>query len=267
MGIVEVSGISFTTFQLSGAAYQWWQAYEEGRIADASLLTWAMFSEIFLREFVPQNFRDSWSTELEQLHQGTMIVSEYSIRFSELSPYAPTLVSTVRERVRGFIEGLNYGIRLSMSQELETNTLYQTEATTLDVAITSIVPVYHKDASVLFNLGSTYLYVSSYFVPYLDISRDSLSAPVYVSMPVGDSIVVDRVYRSSLVTIGDYETKVDLLLLYTVDFDVIFGMDWLSLYHAILDCHAKIVTLAMLGLPRLEWRGAWIIFLEGLCPF
>ncbi|XP_070004805.1 uncharacterized protein [Nicotiana sylvestris] len=39
-----------------------------------------------------------------------------------------------------------------------------------------------------------------------------------------------------------------------VDFDVILGMDWLSPYHSILDNHAKVVTLAMPGLPRLEWR-------------
>ncbi|XP_070032273.1 uncharacterized protein [Nicotiana tomentosiformis] len=32
-------------------------------------------------------------------------------------------------------------------------------------------------------------------------------------------------------------------------------MDWLFPYHAILDFHAKIVTLDMPGLPRLEWRG------------
>ncbi|XP_070040601.1 uncharacterized protein [Nicotiana tomentosiformis] len=40
-----------------------------------------------------------------------------------------------------------------------------------------------------------------------------------------------------------------------VDFDAILGMDWLSPYHAILDCHAKIVALAMSGLPLLQWRG------------
>ncbi|XP_070020399.1 uncharacterized protein [Nicotiana sylvestris] len=40
-----------------------------------------------------------------------------------------------------------------------------------------------------------------------------------------------------------------------VDFDVILGMDWLSLYHVILDCHAKTVTLALPDLPHLEWRG------------
>ncbi|XP_070008291.1 uncharacterized protein, partial [Nicotiana sylvestris] len=40
-----------------------------------------------------------------------------------------------------------------------------------------------------------------------------------------------------------------LLLLDMVDFDVILGMDWLSPYHAILDCHAKTVTLALPDLP------------------
>ncbi|XP_070032000.1 uncharacterized protein [Nicotiana tomentosiformis] len=35
---------------------------------------------------------------------------------------------------------------------------------------------------------------------------------------------------------------------------VIVGMDWLSLYHAIFDCHVKTITLSMSGFPRLEWR-------------
>ncbi|XP_070020573.1 uncharacterized protein [Nicotiana sylvestris] len=72
---------------------------------------------------------------------------------------------------------------------------------------------------------------------------------------MGDSIVVNRVYRLCMVIIGGLETHVDLILLDMVDFDVILGMDWLSPYHAILDCHAKTMTLALLGLPRLEWRG------------
>ncbi|XP_070040613.1 uncharacterized protein [Nicotiana tomentosiformis] len=36
---------------------------------------------------------------------------------------------------------------------------------------------------------------------------------------------------------------------------VITGMDWLLPYHAILDCHAKMVTLAMMELHQLEWKG------------
>ncbi|XP_070054420.1 uncharacterized protein [Nicotiana tomentosiformis] len=99
------------------------------------------------------------------------------------------------------------------------------EAATSDVVITGIVPVCHKDTSVLFDPGSTYSYVSSYFAQYLDISLDSLSPPVYVSTPVGDVIIVYCVYHSCLVTISGCESRVDLLLLNIVDFDVVLGMD------------------------------------------
>ncbi|XP_070050381.1 uncharacterized protein [Nicotiana tomentosiformis] len=124
-----------------------------------------------------------------------------------------------------------------------------------DSIITGIVPICHRDASVLFDLGFTYSYVSTYFAPYLGIPRDSLSSHVSVSMPEGDSIVVDHVYQSCLVVLGGFETRVDLLLLSMVEVDVILGMDWLSPYHTILDYHSKTVTLAMQGLSRLEWRG------------
>ncbi|XP_070050278.1 uncharacterized protein [Nicotiana tomentosiformis] len=90
------------------------------------------------------------------------------------------------------------------------------------------------------------------------ISSDTVItvSSVPVSTPVGDTIIVDRVYRSCEVTIRSLETRVDLLLLSMVDFDVILGMDWLSPCHAILDCHAKTVTLAMPGFPRVEWSGS-----------
>ncbi|XP_070029363.1 uncharacterized protein [Nicotiana sylvestris] len=111
-----------------------------------------------------------------------------------------------------------------------------------------------RDALVLFYLGSIYSYVSSYFASYLVVPRDSLSAPIYVSTLVVDSIMVDRVYRSCMVVTRDLETRVNILLLDMVDFDVILEMDWLSPYHAILDYHAKYVTLALPGWPHLKWR-------------
>ncbi|XP_070024788.1 uncharacterized protein [Nicotiana sylvestris] len=40
-----------------------------------------------------------------------------------------------------------------------------------------------------------------------------------------------------------------------VDFDVILVMDWLSPCSAILDCHVKTITLAILGVPGIKWRG------------
>ncbi|XP_070008225.1 uncharacterized protein [Nicotiana sylvestris] len=119
-----------------------------------------------------------------------------------------------------------------------------------------ITLVCHRDASVLFNTGSTYSYVSYYFAPHLCVSRDTLSSLVYVSTRMGDSLIVDRIYRSCLVALSGFETRVDLLLLSMVDFDIALGMDWLSPHYAILDCHAKTVKLAMPVVPRVEWRSA-----------
>ncbi|XP_070045365.1 uncharacterized protein [Nicotiana tomentosiformis] len=130
------------------------------------------------------------------------------------------------------------------------------DAITSGAVITSTIFICWRDALVLFDPGSTYSYVSSLFAPYLDVSRESLGVPVYVSKPLGDLVVVYWVCRSCVVTFCGYETRVDLLLLDMVDFEVILGMDWLSPYHAILDCYAKTVTLAMPEFPRLEWRGS-----------
>ncbi|XP_049362754.1 uncharacterized protein LOC125827500 [Solanum verrucosum] len=97
------------------------------------------------------------------------------------------------------------------------------EAEASDAVITSIVSVCHRPASVLFDPGSTFSYVSTYFASGLELTCDRMSVPIRVSTPV--------------------------------DFDVILGMDWLSPYHVLLDCYAKTVTLVIPGIPRVEWRG------------
>ncbi|XP_070023064.1 uncharacterized protein [Nicotiana sylvestris] len=128
------------------------------------------------------------------------------------------------------------------------------DALASDAVITGIISVCDKDVSVLFDPGSTYSYVSSLFSRFLVIPPAPLGTPIHMSTPVGDYMVVDRIYRSCVVTLCGFETRADLLLLDMIDFEIILGMDWLSPYHAVQDCHAKTVTLAMPGLPRLEWK-------------
>ncbi|XP_070047262.1 uncharacterized protein [Nicotiana tomentosiformis] len=125
IGIVETSGVSFTAFHLSGATYQWWRAYELSSLDEATSLTWTQFSEMFLREYVPQSLRDAWRIEFEQLRQCVMTVLEYAVRFSELARDSPALVAIVTERVRRFNEGLHPSIRTSMARELEMDITYQ----------------------------------------------------------------------------------------------------------------------------------------------
>ena len=69
--------------------------------------------------------------------------------------------------------------------------------------------------------------------------------------PVGESVIVEKVYRSCLVTFVGSNTYVDLIILEMVDFDVILGMTCLSPIFSILECYAKTVTLAKLRIDPL----------------
>ena len=134
----------------------------------------------------------------------------------------------------------------------------RSEAETSDVVITSNLLVCDCMASVLFDPGSIFSYVSSSFAIGLDLYCDLLDMPIRVSTLVGESVIVEKVYRSCLVTFVGSNTHVDFIILEMVDFDVILGMTWLSPNFAILDCNAKTVTLAKPGTDPLVWEGDYI---------
>lgn len=73
--------------------------------------------------------------------------------------------------------------------------------------------------------------------------------PLRVSTLVGDSLVLDRVFRYFVVTVRDTDTYVDLIIIDKVDFDVILGIDRLSHFQASMNFFAKTVPLAMPGKP------------------
>lgn len=88
-----------------------------------------------------------------------------------------------------------------------------------------------------------------------------------VSTPMGDSLVVDWVFRSCVVIFRDIHTYVNLIVLNMVDFDVILGMDWLSHYQVVMNCFSKTITLAMLGMPPVVGQGAVSYDLTGIISY
>ena len=63
--------------------------------------------------------------------------------------------------------------------------------------------------------------------------------------PLEHSVIVNRVYRDCPILIREYEFPGDLIELSFKEFDVIFGMDWLSRHQVMVDCRMKILTLRM----------------------
>jgi len=62
-------------------------------------------------------------------------------------------------------------------------------------------------------------------------------------------------YKGVQINIGGCELKVDLLPLELQDFDVILGMDWLSMHKAQMDCFTKTVILQWPNGKKIVFRG------------
>lgn len=50
--------------------------------------------------------------------------------------------------------------------------------------------------------------------------------PICASTFIGNSLMMDRVYQSCVVSFSGHETWVDLIILDIVDLDVILGINW-----------------------------------------
>ena len=76
-----------------------------------------------------------------------------------------------------------------------------------------------------------------------------------VTSPMGHSARVNRVYKNCHLMTHDREFSTDLLALPFHEFDLIFGMNWLSKHRAIGDCDKKIVQLKCSDLLEVTVHG------------
>ncbi|GJX61176.1 putative reverse transcriptase domain-containing protein [Tanacetum coccineum] len=98
-------------------------------------------------------------------------------------------------------------------------------------------------ATVLFNSGADFSFISTKFAPLLN-EKPSIANPGYViEVANGKKEEVDRIFRGCRLELGDSIFPIDLIPLGQGSFDVIVGMDWLSNQKAVIVCHEKIVRI------------------------
>ncbi|WMV57896.1 hypothetical protein MTR67_051281 [Solanum verrucosum] len=87
------------------------------------------------------------------------------------------------------------------------------------------------------------------------VSLETLSKPFLVSTPVGNQVIVRRVYRNCPVTVYQKVTSADLIELEMVDFDIILGMDWLHFCYASADYRTRIIRFQYPDELVFKWKG------------
>ncbi|WRX29415.1 hypothetical protein QQP08_021902 [Theobroma cacao] len=76
-----------------------------------------------------------------------------------------------------------------------------------------------------------------------------------VFTPLKEVFVAEWEYESCVARVKDKDTSVNLVVLDTLDFDVILGMDWLSPCHANVDCYHKLIRFDFPSEPSFSIQG------------
>ena len=90
---------------------------------------------------------------------------------------------------------------------------------------------------------------------------DTLEEPLYVSSPLGVRVRIVMICRGCQLEISGTILTMDLRILDMSEFDVILGMDWLTVYKVVIDCERRRVTAYTQNGTRMEFQvGTNILF-------
>ncbi|GJU14653.1 putative reverse transcriptase domain-containing protein [Tanacetum coccineum] len=98
-------------------------------------------------------------------------------------------------------------------------------------------------ASILFDTGADRSFVSTIFSSLFDITPTTLDHYYDVELADGKIIGIKTIIRGCTLNFLNHPFNINLLSIELGCFDVIIGMDWLSKYHAVIDCAEKIVRI------------------------
>ncbi|XP_058202637.1 uncharacterized protein LOC131317072 [Rhododendron vialii] len=94
----------------------------------------------------------------------------------------------------------------------------------------------------LFDSGASHSFISATCVSTLGLETEPLKTTMHVTSPLGGNIPVVLICKGCELEVSNLRLTCDLRVIEMTDFDVIFGMDWLTTHRAVIDCHRKMVT-------------------------
>ena len=85
-------------------------------------------------------------------------------------------------------------------------------------------------AKILFDSGASHSFVAAYSVDVLGLEVETLDEPLHVSSPLGTKVKTDQICRDCELEILGFLLMVDLWVMDISYFDVILGMDGLTVH-------------------------------------
>ena len=117
MAMTSREKVELASYQLKEVAQVWFEQWRDERPVRASSVDWGVFKTAFIDRFFPLESREKDLVEFLNLCQGGMSVNEYSLKFTPLSKYAPTLVANSRDKMNKFLMGCVVWLKKSVARQ------------------------------------------------------------------------------------------------------------------------------------------------------
>ncbi|XP_058202902.1 uncharacterized protein LOC131317362 [Rhododendron vialii] len=103
--------------------------------------------------------------------------------------------------------------------------------------------LFNSFARVLFDSGASHSFIVASFVCALELDTENLDSPLFVETPLGGKSSLNRICKGCELVICDRRFDFDFIVLDMSGFDLILRMDWLSTFHAAIDCFKRRVRI------------------------
>jgi hypothetical protein len=113
--------------------------------------------------------------------------------------------------------------------------------------MTSTAPILGFEASVLFDSGATHSFISIVFIRLSRLFVRTSEPCLAVTTPVGKTVVCKCVVCKCPISICGRVLPANLVVLPMSSYNIILGMDWLTMHLAVIDCALKQVMLTPRG--------------------
>ncbi|GJW79740.1 putative reverse transcriptase domain-containing protein [Tanacetum coccineum] len=100
-------------------------------------------------------------------------------------------------------------------------------------------------AMMLFDSGVDYSFLSTTFMPLLDIKPSSPGFSYEIEIASEQLVVINKVIRGCKLKIEGHTFDIDLIPFRHGSFDAIIGMNWLSRHRAEIVCHERVVRIPL----------------------
>nr|GEY28370.1 reverse transcriptase domain-containing protein [Tanacetum cinerariifolium] len=100
-------------------------------------------------------------------------------------------------------------------------------------------------AKMLSDSSADYSFVSTTFMPLLDVKPSSLGFSYEIEIARKKLVEINKVIRDCKLEIEGHTFDIDLISVGHESFSVIIGMDWLSIHRAKIICHERVVQIPL----------------------